>query len=29
MSFSKINDKSGDKTKTFIINTSMREVNKK
>lgn len=29
MSFSRINDKSGDKTKTFIINTSMREVNKK
>lgn len=29
MSFSKINDKSGDKTKTFIINTSMRDVNKK
>jgi hypothetical protein len=29
MSFSRINDKSGDKKKTFIINTSMREVNKK
>lgn len=29
MSFSKINDKNGDKTKTFIISSSMREVNKK
>jgi len=29
MSFSRINDKTGDKTKTYLINTSMREVNKK
>lgn len=29
MSFSKINDRTGDKTKTFIINNSMDKVNKK